>query len=78
LAAGRITPEEIFFCLGCATAALTTVDAGRHLSLLAAVAMLEAELRGVYLREAVATGPQADFAFVIARSSEPPCLTPNP
>ncbi len=69
LAAGRITPEEIYVCLGCANAALTTNDASLRPWLLAAVAMLEADLRGVYLRNAIATGPQADIAFVIAKTT---------
>jgi hypothetical protein len=69
LTAGRLTPEEIFFCLGCANAALTTADEARRPWLLAAVAMLEADLRGVYLRNAIATGPQADIAFVIAKTT---------
>ena len=69
LTAGRLTPEEIFFCLGCGNAALTTMDAARRPWLLAAVAMLEADLRGVYLRNAITAGPQADLAFVIAKST---------
>lgn len=69
LTAGRLTPEEVYFCLGCANAALTTNDAARRPWLLAAVAMLEADLRGVYLRNAIATGPQADLAFVIAKTT---------
>lgn len=69
LTAGRLTKEEIYFCLGCASAALTTTDAERRPWLLAAVAMLEADLRGVYLRNAIAAGPQADLAFVIAKST---------
>ena len=69
LTAGRLTPQEVYFCLGCANAALTTNDASRRPWLLAAVAMLEADLRGVYLRNAIATGPQADIAFVIAKTT---------
>lgn len=68
LAAGRITSEEIYFCLGCATAALTTTDPARRPWLLAAVAMLEADLRGIYLRDAISSGPQADLALIIAKS----------
>lgn len=69
LTAGRLTPEEVYFCLGCANAALTTNDVARRPWLLAAVAMLEADLRGVYLRNAIATGPQADLAFVITKTT---------
>lgn len=69
LTTGRLTPQEVYFCLGCANAALTTADASRLPWLLAAVAMLEADLRGVYLRNAIATGPQADLAFVIAKTT---------
>lgn len=69
LAAGRITSEEIYFCLGCATAALTTTDPARRPWLIVAIALLEADLRSVYLRDAMTAGPQADLAFVIAKSS---------
>lgn len=69
MTAGRIAAQEIYFCLGCANAALTTADAERLPWLLAAAAMLEADLRGVYLRNAIATGPQADLAFVIAKTT---------
>lgn len=69
LTAGQLAREEIYFCIGCANAALTTTDAARRPWLLAAVAMLEADLRGIYLRNAITSGPQADIAFVIAKST---------
>lgn len=78
LTAGRLTPEEIFFCLGCANAALTTANAARRPWLLAAVAMLEADLRGLYLRDAITAGPQADIAFVIAKSSRAAVFQDSP
>ena len=78
LTAGRLTPEEIFFCLGCANAALTTANAARRPWLLAAVAMLEADLRGLYLRDAITAGPQADLAFVIAKSSRAAVFQDSP
>ncbi|MCD1265523.1 hypothetical protein B5M44_20725 [Shinella sumterensis] len=78
LAAGRITPEEIYFCLGYATAALTTTDAVRRPWVLAAVALLEADLRSVYLRDAISSGPQADLAFVIAKISHTAVFQDSP
>lgn len=67
-AAGRIAPEHIFTALGCGSAAMTCRDAPRYLDLIAYVAVLEAEIRALYLRDMIAAGSQADLVDTLDRN----------
>ncbi|THF59864.1 hypothetical protein [Ollibium composti] len=68
VAAGRLAPEYVFVALGCASAAMGNVDAERLRGLMAFAAILEAEIRALFLRDMIAAGGQADLADALSRN----------
>lgn len=67
--AGHLTAEHAHFALGCANAALTCRDPQRLRSLLAYIAVFEAELKAIYFRHYVASGEYLDLAAMIVRNT---------
>jgi hypothetical protein len=67
-ASGRLTPEHVYTALGCACAALTCMNAERLRDLLAFTAILEAEIRALFLRDMIAAGSQIDLAAALSRT----------
>ena len=67
-ASGRLAPEHVYIALGCACAAMTCMDAERLRGLLAFAAILEAEIRALFLRDMIAAGSQIDLAVALSRN----------
>lgn len=67
-ASGRLAPEHVYTAMGCACAAMTCMDAERLRGLMAFAAILEAEIRALFLRDMIAAGSQIDLAAALSRT----------
>lgn len=67
---GRLTAEHTFFALGCGNAAIGCTDTDRRNDLIAYVALLETEIKAIFLRDRITTGGQMDLARMIARNPQ--------
>lgn len=67
-AAGRIAPEHVYTALGCASAAMTCMEAPRRFDLIAYAAVLEAEIRALHIRDIITTRGQVDLVEMLFRN----------
>lgn len=66
---GRLAAEHVYVGFGCAAAAMGCMTIPRRYSLIAYVALLEAELKAVSLRNKITSDGELDLALMLARST---------